>query len=173
MTLKYSIAGLILAFALSSAALAHGPKAVPADQELLDRYKAAFAAYQQADYAAAMEQWRPLAEKGFSAPQLFIAFMYDNGQGMAKDDAAAAKWYGKAAERDNMIAQVRLAIMYRDGRGVPEDRVKAWFWAGMAARKEDHMHRIGKALQRDLAAVMTPQELAEAEKLRAERAKKH
>lgn len=173
MFLKYSIAGLILAIGLPAAALAHGPKAVPEDPELLNRYKAAFAAYQQADYAGAMEQWRPLAEKGFSAAQLFIAFMYDNGQGVAKDDAAAAKWYGESAERDNMIAQIRLALMYRDGRGVPEDRVRAWFWAGMAAREEDHMHRIGKALQRDLAAVMTPQELAEAEKLLAQPAKRH
>jgi TPR repeat protein len=173
MSLKYGIAGLILALALPIAALAHGPKALPEDPELLNRYKAAYAAYQQADYAAAMEQWRPLAEKGFSAAQLFIAFMYDNGQGVAKDDSTAAKWYGKSAERDNMIAQVRLALMFRDGRGVPEDRVKAWFWAGMAARKEDHMHRIGKALQRDLAAVMTPEELAEAEKLLADRSQKH
>ncbi|MEN8195454.1 MAG: tetratricopeptide repeat protein, partial [Pseudomonadota bacterium] len=110
---------------------------------------------------------------GNSAPQLFIGVMYDNGQGVAQDDSAAADWYRQSAERDNMIAQIRLAIMYRDGRGVAEDRVKAWFWAGMAARKEDHMHRIGKALQRDLKAVMTPEELAEAEDLLRKRTKKH
>jgi TPR repeat protein len=173
MSLKYSIAGLILAISVPLAALAHGPKALPEDPELLNRYKAGYAAYQQSDYATALKEWRPLAEKGNSAPQLFIGFMYDNGQGVARDDSVAADWYRKSAERDNMIAQVRLAIMYRDGRGVAEDRVKAWFWAGMAARKEDHMHRIGKALQRDLKAVMTPEELAEAEELLRAQAKKH
>lgn len=173
MFLKYSIAGLILAIAVPLTALAHGPKALPEDPELLNRYKAGFAAYQQSDYATALREWRPLAEKGSSAPQLFIGFMYDNGQGVAQDDAAAADWYRKSAERDNMIAQVRIAIMYRDGRGVAKDRVKAWFWAGMAARKEDHMHRIGMALQRDLQAVMTPEELAEAEELLSKRTKKH
>jgi hypothetical protein len=35
------------------------------------------------------------------------------------------------------------------------------------------MHRIGNALQRDLKAVMTPEEIAEAEKLLRERAKQH
>lgn len=173
MALKHGIFGLIVALAVPLTALAHGPKALPEDPEHLNRYRAGYAAYQQADYATALKKWRPLAENGNSAPQLFIGFMYDNGQGVARDDSAAADWYAKAAERDNMIAQVRLALMYRDGRGVPEDRVKAWFWAGMAARKEDHMHRIGMALQRDLKAVMTPDELAEAEKLLSERAKQH
>ena len=173
MFLKYGIAGLILALSLPAAALAHGPKAVPSDPELLNRYKAAFAAYQKGDYGAAMEQWRPLAEKGFSAAQLFMGFIYENGQGADADQAAAAQWYGKAAERDNMIAQVRLALMYRDGRGVEADRVAAWVWAGMAARKPDHMHRIGQALQRELAAVMTAEERAAAERRLAARAKQH
>jgi TPR repeat protein len=164
---------LIVALAVPLAALAHGPNAVPDDPELLRQYRSGFQAYQQGDYATALQNWGPLAEKGSSAAQLFVGFMYDNGQGVPKDNAAAADWYREAAERDNMVAQVRLAIMYRDGRGVPEDRVKAWAWAGMAARKEDHMHKIGKALQRDLKAVMTPQELAEAEALFSKRAKRH
>lgn len=172
-TLRHTILGLIVAFALPLSALAHGPNAVPDDPELLRQYQAGFIAYQQGDYEAARKKWSPLAGKGSSAAQLFIGFMYDNGQGVPKDDSLAADWYRKSAERDNMIAQVRLAIMYRDGRGVAEDRVKAWFWAGMAARKEDHMHRIGTALQRELKAVMTPRELAEAEKQLGERVKKH
>lgn len=173
MSLKYCIVGLLLAIAVPLTAFAHGPKSLPEDPELLNRYRTGYAAYQQADYATALREWRPLAEKGNSAPQLFIGFMYANGQGVTQDYSAAADWYRKAAEADNMIAQVRLALMYRDGRGVAEDRVKAWFWAGMSARKEDHMHRIGMALRRDLKAVMTPEELAEAEKLLGERLKQN
>jgi len=171
--LRYGILGLIVALAFPLAAAAHGPNAVPDNPELLRQYQAGFQAHQQADYATAFEKWMPLAKKGSSAAQLFVGFMYDKGQGVPKDSTAAAGWYREAAERDNMVAQVRLAIMYRDGRGVPEDRIKAWVWAGMAARKEDHMHRIGLALQRDLKAVMTQQELAEAEALFSKRANQH
>lgn len=153
----------VLLLAVPAVALAHGPDAVPDDAALKRQYQEAFAAYQQGNYGAAIENWTPLAEKGSSAAQLFLGFMHETGQGVARDDSAAARWYRESAERDNMVAQIRLAIMYRDGRGVAEDRVKAWFWAGMAARKEDHMHRIGRALQRDLAAGMKPDELAAAE----------
>jgi TPR repeat protein len=171
--IKQGFFALWLVLVLPLSALAHGPDAVPDDPDLKRQYGEGFAAYQKGNYAAAREKWLPLAEKGSSAAQLFVAFMYDRGQGVQRDDALAADWYRKSAERDNMIAQVRLAIMYRDGRGVAASPVEAWFWAGMAARKEDHMHRIGMALQRELKAVLTPQQLAEAEKMLRERAKKH
>lgn len=162
---------LVLMFPIT--ALAHGPDAVPDDPAMKQQYREGFVAYQNGDYAAARKKWVPLAEKGSSAAQLFVGFMYDRGQGVPKDDASAADWYRKAAERDNMIAQVRLSIMYRDGRGVAADPVKAWFWAGMAAREEDHMHRIGLALQRELGGAMTAEQLAEAEKMLHERAVEH
>ena len=170
---KYGFLAFFFLLSLPLPALAHGPNAVPDDPGMKQQYRDGFAAYQKGDYAAARGKWAPLAEKGSSAAQLFLGFMYDRGQGVPKDDSQAAEWYRESAERDNMIAQVRIAIMYRDGRGVAADPVKAWFWAGMAARKEDHMHRIGLALQRDLKAVMTPEQLAEAEKMLGERAKQH
>ena len=170
---KYGFLAFFLMLSLPLSALAHGPNAVPDDPGMKQQYRDGFMAYQKGDYAAARGKWAPLAEKGSSAAQLFLGFMYDRGQGVPKDDGQAAEWYRKSAERDNMIAQIRIAIMYRDGRGVAADPVKAWFWAGMAARKEDHMHRIGLALQRDLKAVMTPEQLAEAEKMLGERAKQH
>lgn len=154
-----------MALAVPPVALAHGPNAIPDDPELLRQYQAGFQANQQGDYATALEKWVPLAEQGSSAAQLFLGFMYENAQGMPKDEAAAANWYGEAAERDNMVAQVRLAIIYRDGRGVPADRVKALFWASMAARTENHMQKIGKALQGNLKADMTAEEIAASEQL--------
>jgi TPR repeat protein len=166
MTIRYSIVALILTcLAASPAALAHGPKDLPDDPALQQQYREGFAAYQQNDYATALEKWRPLAEQGSSAAQLFIGFMYAGGLGVAKDNAAAAKWYGEAAERDNTVGQVRLAIMYRDGSGVAVDRVKAMFWVKMAGRKENHMQKIGQALQRSLEQVMSPEEIAAAEEM--------
>ncbi len=141
-------------------------------RELLRQYQAGFQANQQGDYATAHEKLVPLAEQGSSAAQIFVGFMYENAQGVPKDEAAAANWYREAAERDNMIAQVRLAIIYRDGRGVPQDSVKALAWASMAARGENHMQSIAKALQRKLKAGMTAEEIAAGERLFQEHAAK-
>jgi len=163
--IRHSISGLILVVAVPLAALAHGPKDLPDDPQLLAQYRQAFAAYQRDDYATAGEKWRPLAEQGSSAAQLFLGFMQAQGQGTPKDPAKAVYWYSEAAERDNMVAQVRLAIMYRDGTGVPADRVRALLWLKMAGRTENHMQKIAQAMQRALEADMTAEEIAAAEEL--------
>lgn len=173
MALKDNLPGLILALAVPLVALAHGPKDLPNDPKLLKQYKDGYAAYQKDDYTAALNRWRPLAEQGSSAAQLFLGFMYANGQGLPKDDAAAAKWYGEAAERDNTVAQVRLAIMYRDGRGVPVNRAKALYLAKQAGRKENHMQKIAEGLQRSLEKAMTKKEIDAAARLSAKEAATH
>ncbi|MDH5410679.1 MAG: sel1 repeat family protein [Alphaproteobacteria bacterium] len=165
MMMKYSIVGLIMVIAMPLTALAHGPKDLPDDPALISQYRAGFAAYQQNDYAVAMEKWRPLAEKGSAAAQIFLGFMYAGGLGVTQDNAAAVHWYGEAAERDNTLAQVRLAIMYRDGVGVTADRVKALFWVLKAGHMENHMQKIAMALQGDLKKDMTPAEVDAAERL--------
>ena len=173
MALKYGILGIVMAIAVPLAAMAHGPKDLPDDPELLNQYRAGFAAYQQNDYATALAKWQSLAEQGSSAAQLFIGFMHANGQGRPRDDAVAAKWYGEAAERDNTVAQIRLAIICRDGRGVSVDRAKALFWAKQAGRAENHMQKIAQALQRSLETTMTQEEIAAAERLFAKGAGNH
>lgn len=165
MRCKAGFAGLALGLALPLAALAHGPKDLPDDPKLKEQYRAGYAAYQKENFAVALEKWRPLAEKGSSAAQLFLGFMNANGKGVPRDDKTAAHWYGEAAERGNTLAQVRLAIMYRDGTGVKADRARADYWARMAARNENHMQKIAMSLQRSLEKVMTPAEIAAVEKL--------
>jgi len=41
--------------------------------------------------------------------------MYDEGQGIDKDDSKAAYWYGEAAIRGYAPAQFNLAEMYAQG----------------------------------------------------------
>ena len=165
MALKNRIFALIVALAVPLTALAHGPKDLPDDPALLNQYREGYAAYQQNDFASALEKWRPLAEKGSAAAQVFLGFMYAGGQGVAQDNAVAAEWYGEAAERDNTLAQVRLAIMYRDGTGVTANRVKALYWVKKAGRMENHMQKIAMSLQRNLEKNMTPEEIDAAERL--------
>jgi TPR repeat protein len=158
------------ASAFSSAAEAHGRNAVPADPALRDQYEVGLAAYYNRDYAAALNAWRPLAQRKSenSAPQTFLGFMYATGQGVEQDPAAAAEWYRRAAMQDDMLAQVRLALLYRSGgEGAAQDHVQAFLWASLAARQESHLQTVAVELRDALAKEMTPQQIAEARSLTA------
>ena len=69
------------------------------------------AAYDRDDYAAALKEWRPLAERGDSEAQFNLGVIYDNGEGVPQDYAEAVKWYRKAAEQGDAAAQSNLGFM--------------------------------------------------------------
>jgi hypothetical protein len=122
------------------------------------------AAYDRRDYAAALQLCRPLAEHGDARAQLSLGGMYYNGQGVQRDYAEAAEWTRKAAEQGYAPAQADLGVMYWNGQGVPQDAVLAYMWLSLAAAREpDAME------ERDVAASqMTPDEIAEAQRLARE-----
>jgi clan AA aspartic protease (TIGR02281 family) len=99
------------------------------------------AAYTSGDYATALRLLRPLADKGFVKPQLYLGLMYANGQGVPRNDAAAVSWYRKAADKDYSPAQNNLGNMYDNGQGVPQDYATAVKWYRKAA---DHNHTIAQ-----------------------------
>ncbi len=107
---------LLLAFGLlwAGAARAGYPEAI----ELIER----------GEYEAAYQELLPLAEAGDANAQFHLAFMYDYGQGVARDPATAAEWYRRAAEQDLAVAQFTLADMYETGKGVARDPVEAYRW---------------------------------------------
>src|SRR5271157_3614753 len=122
------------------------------------------AAYNRRDYAAAIQLCRPLAEQGDARAQTSLAGMYYNGQGVEQDYAEAAKWLRKAAEQGYAPAQADLGVMYWNGQGVPQDVVAAYMWLNLAATQEPDAVR-----ERDVAASqMTPDEIAEAQRLASE-----
>jgi TPR repeat protein len=61
--------------------------------------------------------------------------MYENGQGVPKDDAVAFQWYREAAERNSAYGQLNLSRMYLDGRGVEKNRYEADTWMSKAAEQ--------------------------------------
>ena len=69
------------------------------------------AAYKAGDFAAALAEWRPLAEQGFRPAQYNLALMYSNGKGVIEDDKEAVKWYRLAAEQGYAVAQYNLGAM--------------------------------------------------------------
>jgi TPR repeat protein len=80
-----------------------------------------WAAYERADYATALEEWLPLAEKGEVAAQLSLGIMYKNGQGVAQDYAVAMEWYHQAANQGDAVARSELGVLYYHGLGTPQD----------------------------------------------------
>jgi len=68
-------------------------------------YAAGLAAYQRGDYAAALREWRPLAEQGHALAQLQLGVMYYVGRGVAKDYTQAVRWYRKAAAQGSLAGK--------------------------------------------------------------------
>ena len=149
---------------LALAVMAH---AVPANA---GPYEDGDAAYNQGDYVAALKFWRPLAEQGDAVAQTNLGVMYAEGKGMPQDHAEAVKWYRKAAEQGFAGAQYNLGNKYQAGKGVPKDYVLAYLWYNLAAAREN---RLAAIIRDELVKLMTPDELAEAQRMAREWMAKH
>jgi TPR repeat protein len=63
--------------------------------------------------------------KGHAEAQLWIAFLYQQGDGVEKNLAVAAGWYKKAAAQGMATALFNLGTFYETGTGVPQDTAMA------------------------------------------------
>ena len=93
------------------------------------------AAYAKGDYATALQEIRPLANKGNAAAQNLLGLIYADGQGIPQDYAQALAWYRKAAEQGYAAAKNNLGVAYFKGEGVPQDYVQAVVWFRKAAEQ--------------------------------------
>jgi uncharacterized protein len=122
------------------------------------------------DYGAMVVWLRKAAEKGLDEAQLKLGLLYYSGlgQGVPQDYAAAAIWFRKAAEQHgDPASQYMLGVMYTNGWGVPQDYVLAHMWFNLNAAAMNGDKNAVKA--RDtVAALMTPAQIAEAQKLARE-----
>ncbi|MFP6829649.1 MAG: hypothetical protein VCC36_11540, partial [Gammaproteobacteria bacterium] len=81
----------------------------------------------------------------------------------------AVRLYRLAAELGDARAQSNLGGMYAEGRGVVQDYVQAHMWRNVAASRQTGEERKMSADARDaLAGLMTPAQLAEAQRLASE-----
>ena len=62
-------------------------------------YSEGVLAYSGGDLPKALKIFKTLAEQGDARAQARLGFLYNNGEGVIKDDSEAAKWYHKAAEQ--------------------------------------------------------------------------
>ena len=65
------------------------------------------------------------ADQGHASGQLNLGVMYDNGEGVLKDDAEAVRWYRLAADQGDAAAQFNLGLMYANGRRCPQGRCRS------------------------------------------------
>ena len=78
-------------------------------------------------------------------------------------------WSRKAAEQGDAFAQFNLGVAYANGQGVPQTYVEAHKWRNLAASRASAEKQKQYAEARDeVAALMTPAQLAEAQKLARE-----
>ena len=83
-------------------------------------------AYQRADYAAALGQFKPLAEKGDPKAQFYLGEMYGQGQGIKRDLKKAARWYREAAMQGHTAAQAILGGLRSEERRVGKECRSRW-----------------------------------------------
>ena len=118
------------------------------------------------DYEQAVFWYDKAAVQGATFAQTNLGVMYQKGQGVAKDYKQAVFWWEKAAAQEHAWAQYNLGLMYANGQGVPKDYVQAHVWWNLAASQGfDEAKKYRDLLEQR----MTPQQIAEAQRIARER----
>ncbi len=108
-------------------------------------FQAGFRAYNLGDYATALKNWRPLAEKGNRQAQHHMGLMYAQGLGVPKNHATATQWFKKAAQGGHILAAYNLGFRHLKGEGVAQDLkiAAAWFRRAAGAGLPQAQHTLG------------------------------
>jgi len=118
------------------------------------------------DYAQSREWYRKAAAQGHALAQNNLGVMYHLGQGVQQDFAEAARWVRKAAEQGHVKAQPMLGFMYGKGQDRPT-----------GLRSSQHVVQLSGSYQGNemavknrevLAKKMTPEQIAETQRLARE-----
>ena len=100
-------------------------------------FQAGLVALAQRDYPAALNIFKPLAEKGNAAAQVNLGNLYMKGLGVDQSYPLALRWYLKAADQGERMAQSKVGILYFYGLGVGKDSTEAARWFEKAAGQGD------------------------------------
>lgn len=127
-------------------------------------------AYEKGEYAKALKELRPLAEKGQSKAQTILGFLYFQGLGMPENHAEGLKWLRPAAEHGSAEAQFALGVIYAGGKAVPQNNAEAYKWFYLASAQGSEM---AKRYMASSAKNLTPEQIAKAQDTTKAGAKKH
>ncbi len=117
------------------------------------------------DYAEAVRWYKLAAAQGYASAQNTLGYMFKHGRGVVQDLAEAVRLYKLAAAQGYASAQVNLGLMYDHGEGVVQDYTRAHMWYNLGGAKG---HSTAVLFRDMIAKQMTPQQIAEAQKLARE-----
>lgn len=136
------------------------------------------------DYGEAMRWYRLAAKQGNALAQYSLGFMYANGHGVPQGYAEAAKWYLLSAEQGYAWAQFYLGFFLANGQGEPKNLILAHMWLSLAAasrfnppfgslktmdeKERRALSSLATGARAKLKSQMTPDQIAEAQKLAGE-----
>ena len=134
----------------------------------------AWAATDKKDYATAALKYKSAAAiNSNSAVEIFqqayartqLGKLYKEGLGVPQNVAEAVRLWKLASAQGNENAQINLAFMYANGSGVKQNFVLAYMWNELAVQRDEPKSLTNRDAY---AAYMTPQQIAEAQKLAKE-----
>jgi TPR repeat protein len=155
----------------TTAAALYAPRAERGDAEAQYRMgmMARFGWGMEKDTAGAVRWLRLAADQNHALAQAELGTMYRLGRGVPEDAREAARLLRAAAQAGVGIAQLAIGRMYRDGVGVQRDLVEAYAWFS-AAGNNNVMD--GLAYRSEIVKEMSPEQIAQAKRLAAERSQK-
>jgi TPR repeat protein len=92
--------------------------------------------YSEGDYDNAAAYLSQTAEAGDVHSLLLYGYMFQEGEGVEKNEREAAKFYRKGAEENDPACMTNLANLYVNGTGVPVDYKKALDYYLRASEQE-------------------------------------
>jgi TPR repeat protein len=112
------------------------------------------------NFQAAVQDFEKAAALGSVFATTNLGWLYESGQGVAKDYREARRWYEKGAQSGDAGAMTSLGLLYWRGQGVPRDYAEARRWYEQAAEKGNAdgmtnlglMYRSGEGVPKDYAA---------------------
>jgi TPR repeat protein len=121
------------------------------------------------DRAQAAAWYRKAAEQGDAKAQFNLGLMYRYGPGYSPNLDRWVEAFDPAPGHARPTAQGNPAAKYNSGSGVPKDYIEAHKWMSLAAARATGGNQKRFADARDsLAKVMTPEQIAEAQKRASE-----
>ena len=99
--------------------------------------------------AEAADWFKKAANKDHGAAMYNLAVLYDNGEGIERDQGLANFWYAKAADKDQVSAMWNLAINMDEGKGTTHKPAVAAQYL-LRAYRAGH-EKAGEAFEKGLA----------------------
>lgn len=120
-------------------------------------FNSAMSAFESKHFSTAVQLLSPFAEKGNADAQHRCAIMFQNGLGVAPNEAKALEYMTAAAEQGHAVAQHGLGFMYMEGECVEQNSEEAMKWFKKAAEQNmvgsmttiAMMYEEGKGVEKD------------------------